>query len=38
MPPAPPAGRAVSRRDWRMVREIFVADTDEEAWSIPSMA
>ena len=25
-------GRAVSRRDWRMVREVFVADTDEEAW------
>ena len=25
-------GRSVSRRDWRMVREIFVADTDEEAW------
>lgn len=26
------AGRTVSRRDWRMVREIFVADSDEEAW------
>jgi alkanesulfonate monooxygenase SsuD/methylene tetrahydromethanopterin reductase-like flavin-dependent oxidoreductase (luciferase family) len=26
------AGRTVSRSDWRMVREIFVADTDEEAW------
>lgn len=26
------AGRSVSRRDWRMVREIFVADTDEAAW------
>jgi alkanesulfonate monooxygenase SsuD/methylene tetrahydromethanopterin reductase-like flavin-dependent oxidoreductase (luciferase family) len=26
------AGRTVSRRDWRMVREVFVADTDEEAW------
>ncbi len=26
------AGRDVTRRDWRMVREIFVADTDEEAW------
>ena len=25
-------GRSVSRRDWRMVREIFIADTDEEAW------
>ena len=26
------AGRTVSRREWRMVREVFVADTDEEAW------
>ena len=26
------AGLEVSRQDWRMVREIFVADTDEEAW------
>ena len=26
------AGRTVSRRDWRTVREVFVADTDEEAW------
>ena len=25
-------GHTVSRKDWRMVREIFVADTDEEAW------
>ncbi len=25
------AGRTVSRRDWRMVREVFVADTDEQA-------
>lgn len=26
------SGRTASRQDWRMVREIFVADTDEEAW------
>jgi len=26
------AGRSVSRSEWRMVREVFVADTDEEAW------
>jgi alkanesulfonate monooxygenase SsuD/methylene tetrahydromethanopterin reductase-like flavin-dependent oxidoreductase (luciferase family) len=26
------AGRTVKRSDWRMVREVFVADTDEEAW------
>ncbi|MDH4147613.1 MAG: LLM class flavin-dependent oxidoreductase [Acidimicrobiia bacterium] len=26
------AGRTVSRADWRMVREVFVAETDEEAW------
>lgn len=27
------AGRqGVSRSEWRMVREVFVADTDEEAW------
>ena len=26
------AGRSVDRSEWRMVREIFVADTDEEAW------
>lgn len=25
------AGKTVSRRDWRMVREVFVADTDEAA-------
>ena len=25
-------GHQVHRGDWRMVREIFVADTDEEAW------
>ena len=25
-------GRTPSRADWRMVREVFVADTDEEAW------
>ena len=30
------AGRTADRSDWRMVREVFVADTDEEAvrWSI----
>jgi alkanesulfonate monooxygenase SsuD/methylene tetrahydromethanopterin reductase-like flavin-dependent oxidoreductase (luciferase family) len=27
-------GRKPSRRDWRMVREVFVADTDEEAWRL----
>jgi len=27
------AGRTVSRNEWRMVREVFVADTDEEAWA-----
>jgi alkanesulfonate monooxygenase SsuD/methylene tetrahydromethanopterin reductase-like flavin-dependent oxidoreductase (luciferase family) len=27
-------GRTPSRRDWRIVREIFVADTDEEAWKL----
>ncbi len=27
-------GHTVSRRDWRMVREVFVADTDEEAWEL----
>lgn len=26
------SGRTPSRADWRIVREIFVADTDEEAW------
>jgi alkanesulfonate monooxygenase SsuD/methylene tetrahydromethanopterin reductase-like flavin-dependent oxidoreductase (luciferase family) len=25
-------GRKASRRDWRMVREVFVADSDAEAW------
>lgn len=28
------AGRQVSRADWRMVREVFVAPTDEEAWEL----
>lgn len=28
------AGREVSRADWRMVREVFVAPTDEEAWEL----
>ncbi len=28
------AGRTVSRSDWRMVREVFVAPTDEEAWEL----
>ena len=28
------AGHEVSRREWRMVREIFVAPTDEEAWEL----
>jgi alkanesulfonate monooxygenase SsuD/methylene tetrahydromethanopterin reductase-like flavin-dependent oxidoreductase (luciferase family) len=28
------SGRTPSRRDWRLVREIFVADTDEEAWRL----
>ena len=27
-------GRTPSRRDWRLVREVFVADTDEEAWKL----
>jgi len=27
-------GHEVSRRDWRMVREIFVAPTDDEAWEL----
>ena len=32
-------GRTPSRADWRLVREIFVADTDEEAyrWSVGNM-
>ena len=28
------AGRTANRSDWRMVREVLVADTDEEAWRI----
>ena len=28
------SGRRPSRADWRLVREIFVADTDEEAWRL----
>jgi alkanesulfonate monooxygenase SsuD/methylene tetrahydromethanopterin reductase-like flavin-dependent oxidoreductase (luciferase family) len=28
------SGRVADRRDWRLVREIFVADTDEEAWRL----
>lgn len=33
------SGRTPDRRDWRMVREIFVAETDEEAqrWSVGNM-
>jgi len=27
-------GRKPHRRDWRMVREVFVAETDEEAWKL----
>ena len=27
-------GRTPNRNDWRMVREVFVADTDEEAWRL----
>ena len=27
-------GRKPNRQDWRMVREVFVADTDEEAWKL----
>lgn len=27
-------GRKPSRNDWRMVREVFVADTDAEAWKL----
>jgi alkanesulfonate monooxygenase SsuD/methylene tetrahydromethanopterin reductase-like flavin-dependent oxidoreductase (luciferase family) len=26
------AGRTADRKDWRLVREIFVADTDKDAW------
>jgi alkanesulfonate monooxygenase SsuD/methylene tetrahydromethanopterin reductase-like flavin-dependent oxidoreductase (luciferase family) len=28
------SGRAPSRREWRMVREVFVAETDEAAWRL----
>jgi alkanesulfonate monooxygenase SsuD/methylene tetrahydromethanopterin reductase-like flavin-dependent oxidoreductase (luciferase family) len=28
------SGRSPSRADWRLVREIFVADSDEEAWRL----
>ena len=28
------AGRTPRRADWRMVREVLVADTDEEAWRL----
>jgi alkanesulfonate monooxygenase SsuD/methylene tetrahydromethanopterin reductase-like flavin-dependent oxidoreductase (luciferase family) len=28
------AGRTAHRKDWRMVREVLVADTDEEAWRL----
>jgi alkanesulfonate monooxygenase SsuD/methylene tetrahydromethanopterin reductase-like flavin-dependent oxidoreductase (luciferase family) len=28
------SGRTPDRRDWRLVREVFVADTDEEAWRL----
>jgi alkanesulfonate monooxygenase SsuD/methylene tetrahydromethanopterin reductase-like flavin-dependent oxidoreductase (luciferase family) len=28
------AGRTAKRSDWRMVREVLVADTDEEAWRL----
>jgi alkanesulfonate monooxygenase SsuD/methylene tetrahydromethanopterin reductase-like flavin-dependent oxidoreductase (luciferase family) len=27
-------GRTPNRKDWRLVREVFVADTDEEAWKL----
>jgi alkanesulfonate monooxygenase SsuD/methylene tetrahydromethanopterin reductase-like flavin-dependent oxidoreductase (luciferase family) len=27
-------GRKPNRQDWRLVREVFVADTDEEAWRL----
>jgi hypothetical protein len=27
-------GRVANRRDWRILREIFVADTDDEAWRL----
>ena len=28
------SGRTANRSDWRLVREIFVADTDAEAWKL----
>jgi alkanesulfonate monooxygenase SsuD/methylene tetrahydromethanopterin reductase-like flavin-dependent oxidoreductase (luciferase family) len=28
------SGRQPSRREWRIVREVFVADSDEEAWRL----
>jgi len=28
------SGRTPDRRDWRLVREIFVAETDEKAWEL----
>ena len=28
------AGRTPDRRDWRLVREVFVAETDAEAWRL----
>ncbi len=28
------AGRTASRNEWRMVREVFIAETDEEAWRL----
>jgi alkanesulfonate monooxygenase SsuD/methylene tetrahydromethanopterin reductase-like flavin-dependent oxidoreductase (luciferase family) len=28
------SGRTADRRDWRLVREIFVAETDEKAWEL----
>src|SRR5581483_1776725 len=28
------AGRTPSRAEWRMVREVFVAETDDEAWRL----
>jgi alkanesulfonate monooxygenase SsuD/methylene tetrahydromethanopterin reductase-like flavin-dependent oxidoreductase (luciferase family) len=28
------SGRTPNRADWRLVREVFVADTDEEAWRL----
>ena len=28
------SGRTPKRSDWRMVREVFVAETDEQAWEL----